>query len=315
MPLSTLATTAAPLTDRLSRTFPGETAALVKFSDVAGDLAVNLLIAAGIFAATLWLSGWLSGLVARGIRRLPRTHDDETLQDFAASVTRYGVIVIGVVAILRRLGVETTSIITVLGAASLAVGLALQGALSNVAAGVMILLFRPYRVGDFVLIAGKQGTVKRFDLFNTEIADPDGLKVVVPNGKAFGDVVVNYTDIPQRRIELDFGVGYETDLDHAAEVAVRAAAANAHVLAEPKPWSKPSDLKDSTITLKLRCWTHVDGYWDTRFDVLKAVKQAFDAEGISLPYPIQVSVPAPSVAAAPAATPSYSQGGPDGASA
>ncbi len=298
-----------PLTTTLKSAFPGETAALVKASDVAGDFAVNFVISLAIFAATLWLSRWLSGLVARGIKRLPRTHNDETLQDFASSVTRYAVIVIGVVAILRRLGVETTSIITVLGAASLAVGLALQGALSNVAAGVMILVFRPYRVGDFVLIAGKQGTVKRFDLFNTEISDPDGLKVTVPNGKAFGDVAVNYTDIPRRRIELDFGVGYETDLDHAAQVAMRAAAANDHVLPDPPPWAKPSDLKDSTVTLKLRCWTHVDSYWDTRFDVLKGVKQAFDAEGISLPYPIQVSVPAPTVAAAPAAAPSYSQGG------
>lgn len=315
MPLPALAATTALLTDRLRTAFPGETAALVKFSDVAGDLAVNLLIAGGILFGTLWLSRWLSGLVARGIKRLPRTHDDETLQDFASSVTRYGVIVIGVVAILRRLGVETTSIITVLGAASLAIGLALQGALSNVAAGVMILLFRPYRVGDFVQVAGRQGTVKRFDLFNTELFDADGLKLTVPNSKAFGDVAVNYTDIPRRRIELDFGVGYETDLDHAAEVAMRTAAANPEILPEPAPWAKPSDLKDSTITLKLRCWTHVDGYWDTRFDVLKAVKQAFDAEGISLPYPIQVSVPAPSVAAAPAAAPSYSQGGPDGVSA
>ena len=303
---------AAPLTSSLRTAFPGETAALAKASDVAGDFAVNFVISVGIFAATLWLSRWLSGLVARGIKRLPRTHNDETLQDFAASVTRYGVMVIGVVAILRRLGVETTSIITVLGAASLAIGLALQGALSNVAAGVMILMFRPYRVGDFVMIAGKQGVVKRFDLFNTELGDPDGLKVMVPNSKAFGDVAVNYTDIPRRRIELDFGVGYETDLDHAAEVAIRVAAANPRVLAEPAPWAKPTDLKDSTVTLKLRCWTQVDGYWDVRFDVLKAIKLAFDAEGVNLPYPIQVSVPAPSVSAAPAAAPSYSQGGPDG---
>ena len=308
MPLNAL-----PLTDALKTTFPGETAALVKASDVAGDFAVNFVISVAIFLGTLWLSRWLSNAVRRGFKRLPRTAHDETLQDFVSSIVRYAVVVLGVVAILRRLGVETTSIITVLGAASLAIGLALQGALSNVAAGVMILLFRPYRVGDFVLIAGKQGTVKYFDLFNTHLSDPDGLKVVVPNGKAFGDVAVNYTDIPRRRIELDFGVGYETDLDHASEVALRAAAANDHVLPDPAPWAKPSDLKDSTVTLKLRCWTRVEGYWDTRFDVLKAVKLAFDAEGINMPYPIQVSVPAPSVTAAPAAAPSYSQGGPDGA--
>ena len=293
--------------------FAGEQAAILKLSDVAGDFAVNMLIALGIGLGALWLSGWLSKLARRGLSRLPSTSRDQTLQDFVGSIVRYAVVIIGLVAVLRRLGVETASIITVLGAASLAVGLALQGALSNVAAGVMILFFRPYRVGDFVLIAGKQGTVKHFDLFNTTVADPDGLKVVVPNGKAFGDVVVNYTDIPRRRIELDFGVGYDTDLDHAAEVAVRTAAANARVLAEPEPWAKPAELKDSTVTLKLRCWTHVDGYWDTRFDVLKAVKLAFDAQGITLPYPIQVSVPA-SNSSAPTAAPNYSQGGPDSAS-
>lgn len=294
----------------LATTFSGETAAIVKASDVAGDFAVNFLIALGIFLGTLWLSRWLSGLVKRGFKRLPRTAHDATLQDFVSSLVRYVVIIIGIVAILRRLGVETTSIITVLGAASLAIGLALQGALSNVAAGVMILLFRPYRIGDFVLIAGKQGTCKKLDLFNTEISDPDGLKVVVPNGKAFGDVVVNYTDIPRRRIELDFGIGYTDDLDHAAEVAVRTAAANPHVLDDPAPWAKPSALGDSTVTLKLRCWTHVEGYWDTRFDVLKAIKQAFDAEGISFPYPTTVQLPAADANAAPPPA-AYSRGGPD----
>ncbi len=299
---------AAAIPAPLRQTFSGETAALVKFSDVAGDFAVNAVIAFGIFLGSLWLAKWLSGAVKRGFKRLPRTAHDETLQDFVSSLVRYVVIIVGVVAILRRLGVETTSIITVLGAASLAVGLALQGALSNVAAGVMILFFRPYRVGDFVLIAGKQGTVKKLDLFNTEVADPDGLKVVVPNGKAFGDVVVNYTDIPRRRIELEFGIGYDDDLGHAADVAVRIAAADPHVLDDPAPWAKPSKLGDSTITLTLRCWTHVEGYWDTRFDVLRAVKEAFDREKISLPYPIQVQVPAPDPAAA-----AYAKGGPDGA--
>ena len=282
----------------LRTTFSGETAAIAKFSDVAGDFAVNFLIALGIFLGTLWLSRWLAGAVKRGFKRLPRTAHDETLQDFASSLVRYAVVIVGLVAILRRLGVETTSIITVLGAASLAIGLALQGALSNVAAGVMILIFRPYRVGDFVRIAGSQGTVKRLDLFNTEVADVDGLKVVVPNGKAFGDVVTNYTDIPRRRIELHFGVGYEDDLEHAAEVAKSVAAADDRVLPDPAPWAKPTELAASTVTLTLRCWTHVDGYWDTRFDVLRAVKLAFDREGISLPYPIQVTVPAPDPAGA-----------------
>lgn len=284
----------------LKTTFSGETAAIMKLSDVAGDFAVNFVIASGIFAGTLWLSKWLSGAVKRGFKRLPRTAHDETLQDFVSSIVRYAVIVIGIVAILRRLGVETTSIITVLGAASLAVGLALQGALSNVAAGVMILIFRPYRVGDVVFIAGKMGTVKKLDLFMTEMADFDGLKIVAPNSKAFGDVVTNYTNIERRRIELHFGVGYGDDLGRAGEVAMRTAAADARVLKTPAPWCKPTALESSTVTLTLRCWTLVDGYWDTRFDVLKAVKEAFDAEGVSLPFPIQVTLPAADETASPA---------------
>ncbi len=288
--------------ENLRATFGAETAALIKLSDVAGDLAVNVLIALAIFIASLWLSRWLAGVVRRGFKRLPRTAHDQTLQDFVSSLVRYVIVIIGIVAVLRRLGVETTSIITVLGAASLAIGLALQGALSNVAAGVMILVFRPYRVGDFVQIAGKSGTCRKLDLFNTEIADVDGLKVVVPNGKAFGDVVTNYTDIPRRRIELHFGVGYDDDLAKAAELAIAIAQADPRVLDEPAPWAKPTELAASTVTVTLRCWTHVDGYWDTRFDVLKAVKTAFDKEGVSLPYPIQVTVPPPDAAAVAART-------------
>lgn len=291
-------TLAQAIPQNLRTSFGAETAALVKFSDVMGDFAVNFLIAVTIFVVTLWVSKWLAGVVQRAFRRLPRTGQDQTLGDFVSSLVRYGVIIVGIVAILRRLGVETTSIITMLGAASLAIGLALQGALSNVAAGVMVLFFRPYRVGDFVLIAGRSGTVKRLDLFNTEITDVDGLKIVVPNGKAFGDVVTNYTDIPRRRIELQFGIGYDDDLERAAEVARRTAAADARILPEPAPWAKPTALNDSTITLTLRCWTQVEGYWDTRFDVLRAVKTEFDRAGVSLPYPIQVQVPAPALAPA-----------------
>ena len=297
MPANTLA---QAIPANLRTTFGAETAAIVKLSDVAADLAVNVLIAVAIFIATIWLSKWISGLVRRGFKRLPRTAHDRTLQDFASSLVRYVIVIVGLVAVLRRLGVETTSIIAVLGAASLAIGLALQGALSNVAAGVMILIFRPYRVGDFVQIAGKSGTCRKLDLFSTEIADVDGLKVVVPNGKAFGDVVTNYTDIPRRRIELHFGVGYDDDLAKACELAKAIAAAEPRVLSDPPPWAKPTELAASTVTVTLRCWANVDGYWDTRFDVLKAVKTAFDKEGVTLPYPIQVTVPPPETLSIPA---------------
>jgi small conductance mechanosensitive channel len=281
----------------------GETVALAKLSDVVGDLAVNVTVSILILAVAIWLSGWASKIVRRAIERIPRINHDATLADFASSFARYVIVVIGIIAVLRRLGVETTSIIAVLGAASLAIGLALQGTLSNVAAGVMVLIFRPYRVGDQVLIAGQTGTVTHFDLFNTEIHSYEFLKIVIPNGKAFGDVVVNYTDIPRRRIELTFGIGYEDDIGKAIDVALECAKADPRILADPAPWAKVTELAPSTVNVTLRCWTSPNGFVDTRFDTLRAVKEAYDRSGISLPYPTQMSLekhltPDPSVQAA-----------------
>ncbi len=198
----------APLTATISDTLSGRSVALAQLGDVIVAFAVNLAIALAILLATVWIARWAARLAHAGVREIPRLKSDETLADFVASLARYAVVIVGLIAVLHRLGFETTSIITVLGAASLAVGLALQGALSNVAAGVMVLLFRPYRVGDTVTMAGKTGTVKRLDLFNTEMSDADGLKVFVPNAKGFGDVIINYSDIPSRRIELSYRIGF-----------------------------------------------------------------------------------------------------------
>ena len=286
-------------------TLTGKKIAIAKLSDIAGDFATNAAIALFILLATLWLATWAARLTRAAMRRLPRVNHDETLQGFVASLVRYGVTTIGVIAILHRLGFETTSIITVLGAASLAVGLALQGALSNVAAGVMILIFRPYRVGDTVTMAGQLGTVKRLDLFNTELSDMNGLKVVVPNGKGFGDVIINYTDIPSRRIQLKFGIDYGDPIEKAVETVLGVARADARIMPDPAPWCMVTELADSQVTLELRAWTSLDDYWTTRYDMLRKVKEAFDAAGITIPYPTQASVskdpapaaPAPSVAA------------------
>lgn len=285
-------TSAVPpaLAGHIETTLSGKTVELSRFADLATGLAVNLVIAAVILSATLWLSSW-GATIARGmIARWPRTRHDVTLQSFAGSMARYTIVIIGVIAILRRLGVETTSIITVLGAASLAVGLALQGALSNVAAGVMVLIFRPYRVGDVVTIAGKIGTVKRLDLFNTELTDADGLKIVVPNAKGFGDVVTNYTDIPRRRIQHQFGIDYDDDISKAIGIVLDVAKADPRILKDPEPWCMVTELAASQVTVELRAWTHLDDYWTTRFDMLRKVKEAFDAAGITIPYPTQTSV-------------------------
>jgi small conductance mechanosensitive channel len=278
------------LTASLKGAVDGETVAIAKLSDVIGDLAVNITISLLILAVAVWLSGWASKLVRRAIQRIPRINHDATLADFASSFARYVVVVIGVIAVLRRLGVETTSIITVLGAASLAIGLALQGTLSNVAAGVMVLIFRPYRVGDRVTIAGRVGTVRHFDLFNTELQDNDNLKVVVPNGKAFGDLVTNYTDIHTRRIELVFGIGYDDDIGKAIRVALECARADPRIVADPPPWAKMTEMSDSTLRITLRCWTAPLGYEDAKCDLLRRVKEAYDAAGITFPPPTQLAI-------------------------
>ena len=278
----------------------GKKIAFAKLSDIAGDFATNAAIALLILVVTLWLATWAARLTRTAMERLPRVHSDVTLQGFVSSLVRYGVITVGVIAILHRLGFETTSIITVLGAASLAVGLALQGALSNVAAGVMILIFRPYRVGDMVTMSGQLGTVKRLDLFNTELTDVNGLKVVVPNGKGFGDVIINYSDIPRRRVQIQFGIDYDDSIEQAVEIVLDLARADPRFMPDPAPWCMVTELAASQVTVELRAWTSLDDYWVTRFDLLRKVKEAFDAAGITIPYPTQASVskvPAPAASA------------------
>lgn len=281
------------LKDTVQQTLDERTYALMRLSEAAGDLAINLLVALIILIFTVWVAGLLARIVRRGMSHLPATREDVTLQGFASSVVRYAAYTIGAVAVLHRLGVETTSIITVLGAASLAVGLALQGALSNVAAGVMILIFRPYRVGDYVTIAGKSGTVKKLDLFNTELVDVDGLKIVAPNGKGFSDVVVNYTDIPVRRIEISVLIRHEDDIEQALSVMRDAAAAEARLRPDPAAWAKVTELGPLGVTATLRVWADLPQFWDIRSDLLLALKLAFRRAGISPAYPVQLSGPAP----------------------
>jgi small conductance mechanosensitive channel len=224
------------------------------------------------------------------LKRWPRTHKDLTLQEFASSLARYAVLILGLIAVLRRLGVETTSIITVLGAASLAVGLALQGTLTNVAAGVMLLILRPYQVGDTVTIGSKTGTVARLDLFNSELRDGDNLKIVVPNSKAFGDIIVNMSDMKTRRMELNFGIGYDDDVGEAIALLLKCCEADPRILTDPAPWANITDLGTSAVTVTLRAWATMDVYWDARYAMLRRVKETFQASGVDMPYPTQVSI-------------------------
>lgn len=284
---------AQPLGEMLGMVLSGDPVMLRNLAGVLSAFSVRLIVALLILAVTLWLAGRLAGLVDRGISRLPahRRHPtDRTLAVFVSTVVKYLVIAVGLIAVLQQLGVQTTSVLAVLGAASLAVGLALQGTLSNVAAGVMLLLQRPYRVGDRVELNGRQGKVKRMDLFNTVLTDYDGLTLYLPNGKVFGDMIVNYDRGGRRRIELTFGIDYEDDLDLALRTLVEIAEAEPRVLKDPAPWSKVTATADSAVNVTLRCWATPDDWMDTRYDLIKQVKDAFDARGLNFPYPHQVQV-------------------------
>jgi|TARA_R110002051_G_scaffold87545_1_gene154185 small conductance mechanosensitive channel len=284
-----------PLTDAVAagqKAITIDAAVLVKLTDMAGSLAINLTIALLILIATVFVSRWASKVTRRALSRVRGFQDDPTVLTFAAQVARVVVYIVGLIAVLQRLGVQTTSIIAVLGAASLAVGLALQGTLSNVAAGVVLLILRPYKVGDVIDIGGASGTVQRLDLFTTQLANANNHKIVVPNGKVLGDVILNLSGQTTRRIEIDFTVGYGEDLDQTRQVLAKTAGAHGKVLADPAPWTGVTGLLDSAVQVTLQAWVKSGDWWQTQADLMQAGKEALDAAGIEIPFPHQVEVPA-----------------------
>ena len=258
-----------------------------------GVAATNLMIALVIIGVTIWASGFVAAMVRRGLGRLGRHPDHDTLlQSFISSFVRWAILIVGMVAVLQQLGVQTTSILAMLGAASLAIGLALQGALSNVAASVMILILRPYRIGDYVEINGKVGTVQGLDLFATKLSDPDNLDLFMPNSKVFGEMIVNYSSPSNRRMELNFRIDYDDDLDVALEAMMDCIKADKRILSKPPPWTGVTALTDSWVTVTLRAWAPVNVYWDVRYNLLRQVKDHLKAVGLTVPYPRQISVDA-----------------------
>ena len=268
-----------------------DTVMLAKLTQIAGDFAVNVAIALVILTATVFAAKWAAGATRKALSRVRGFRHDPTVLSFAVQVVRVIVFLIGFIAVLQRLGVQTTSIIAVLGAASLAVGLALQGTLSNVAAGVMLLVLRPYRVGDLVNIGGNIGKVQRLDLFFTQLSDANNVKIMCPNGKVFDDIILNLSGQKTRRMELKFGIGYGANLSQTRDVLTEAAAAQGKVLKDPPPWAGVTDLLDSSVEVTLQAWTLSGDYWQTKADVLQAAKEALDAARIEIPFPHQVAVP------------------------
>lgn len=268
-----------------------DAAVLAKVTDMAGDLAVNLTIASVILVATVIGAKWVSRITRRALSKVRGFRHDPTVLSFVVQVVRVVVYIIGFIAVLQRLGVQTTSIIAVLGAASLAVGLALQGTLSNVAAGVLLLVLRPYKVGHVIDVGGVSGTVQRLDLFTTQMSNADNHKIVVPNSKVLNDVILNLSGQRTRRIEINFTVGYGEDLNQTRSVLATVAEGHEKVLPDPPPWTGVTDLLDSAVQVTLHAWVKSDDWWQVRADLMQGGKEALDAADIEIPFPHQVAVP------------------------
>jgi small conductance mechanosensitive channel len=238
---------------------------------------------------TLIIGRLLAGLARKGVKRLlQKAKTDVALIPFLSGLAYFSILVFAVIAALAKFGVQTTSLVAVLGAAGFAIGLALQGSLANFAAGVMLLIFRPFNVGDVVEAAGVLGTVKAIHIFNSELATPDNIKIVVPNGKIFGDIIKNITGYETRRVDLVFGIGPAASISKAYEVIQREIREDQRILSDPAPQIAVSEFADSKVSLVVRPWVKKEDYWGVRFDLTRKIKEQFDASGIEIPFPQHV---------------------------
>ncbi|MGF1628805.1 MAG: mechanosensitive ion channel family protein [Kiloniellaceae bacterium] len=229
------------------------------------------------------LAGWVRRSVDRGLSKFRKV--DETLRSFFSSLAYYAVVIFTVIAVLSQFGVQTTSFIAVLGAAGLAIGLALQGTLSNVAAGVMLLLFRPFKIGDYIEAGGLAGTVKSISLFVTELATPDNVQIIAPNAQLWGSAIKNYSFHPTRRVDIVIGIAYEDEIEKALAAIIDEAKKDSRVIAEPAPMAAVTDLGDSSVNFVVRVWCNAADFWGVKFDLTKNLKNRMDAEKITIPFP------------------------------
>jgi small conductance mechanosensitive channel len=252
------------------------------FLKSAGEYSLRILAAVAI----LVIGRWLARMLTRTLQRLlERRNVDVALRSFATSLVFWLMIAFIIVAALSKLGIETTSFVALLGAAGLAVGLALQGSLSNFAAGVLIIMFRPFRIGDYVEAGGTAGVVKEITILTTIMFTPDNKKIIIPNSAIMAGTITNYSANETRRLDLVFGVGYSDDLDKVQKVLEEIVASDPRCLKDPAPTIGVLAHADSSIKFAVRPWVRTADYWDLHFDLHKKVKQRFDAEGISIPFP------------------------------
>jgi small conductance mechanosensitive channel len=243
----------------------------------------NLVAAVVIIFLAFWVSGWIKRRILRLAER--NKHVDKTLFTFLGSIVRYAIIVLAGVFILQRFGFQTTSLVALIGAAGLAVGLALQGTLSDMAAGVMMVFFRPIRVGDFVSVDGEMGTVNGISLVATELATVSNVQVLIPNSKVWSNTITNYSVYDKRRAEWVFGVGYGADLKLAETIIIDTIMADDRSMSDPEPFIQVNNLGDFSVDFLVRVWVPASEYFAYQADMKRKVKEALDAGGIDIPFP------------------------------
>lgn len=255
---------------------------LTKVYTLLAEYGLKIVGSVLIFLVGRWLARLLTRLVGKAMTRAKM---DETLVRFIDSLCYLALLTFVVIAALSNLGVQTASFVAVVGAAGLAVGLALQGSLSNFASGVLMLIFKPIRVGDYVEAGGAQGSVKEIGIFTTILNSPDNVRVIVPNAQITGGTIKNYTVNGTRRLDMVFSVSYEDDLRKARQVIEQILAAENRILPDPAPVVAVSTLADSSVNFVVRPWVTVADYWPTYFDLTEKIKVALEDNGLTIPFP------------------------------
>ncbi len=245
---------------------------------------LQILAAIVIFIVGKWLAKLVSKLIAKA---MTKAKVDTTLVNFVENFSYVVLLLFVLVAVVDRLGANTSSFVAALAAAGFAIGLALQGSLSNFASGILMVIFKPFKVGDFVEISGAKGVVEKIQIFNTILSSPDNIRVIIPNSQVTGGNILNYSVNGTRRVDLVVGVSYDDDLQKAQTVIREVLDADERVLDEPAPTVAVSELGDSSVNFVVRPWTKSVDYWDVYFDITEKVKVALEANGLSIPYPQQ----------------------------
>lgn len=250
--------------------------------EVITVFGVKLVAAIAVFIIGRWIARYMTK-VAEGL--MTKSKVDSTLIKFIGNLTYISLLTFVILAALGQLGIQTTSFIAVLGAAGLAVGLALQGSLSNFAAGVLMIIFRPFKVGDYIEGAGTAGTVDEIQIFATRLKTPDNRLIIIPNSKLSSDNIVNVSAMSTRRVDMVFGISYGDNIDRAREVIADVLKEDSRILEDPPPKIAVLELADSSVNFVVRPWVNAADYWDVRFDITENMKKRFDQEGISIPFP------------------------------